>query len=403
LSKFFLIFLLAKNFSAADLGSYGLIFSLVGFITIFSGFEIYSEYSRDLVTFVHGNEPDKIYNILNKLTINLISIYSVFFIFFCLYCFYFDFELFKWGAIIIFIALFEHYSLELMRTLNAMGEQVFASVNLLIRTGAWVYPLYVWGLIFETVELFQVLLFWITGAVVSSMFSLLYIFKKLGRYRFKVSLIESYRWFIKSMKIAFPLFISAIIIRFLPLYERGVIDVFYSLELVGTYTLFSSLTNVIFTMLEAVFLVFFIPKMLLLHEQGKIERMKVESNNLLKLLIISGGVLCFIVYMMKDLVLDALGKPEFKSFSLEFFLMLANICVILVSTVFQLYLYASKQYSIIYKIIIFHLAQSLLLIGTLGYLFSFLGVVVAVLLCNMSLLLIRYYFSYVKRSNEVSV
>lgn len=391
-SKFILLYILTKYLSVESLGDYGLIFSFVGFATVFLSFEIYTEYSRDIVLICKNERYGELYSLLIQFTIPILVLYCAILFLLMVIAFFFEEFSIEWILLITCLSLAEQYSLELMRIFNSMNLQLVASVNLLIRTSFWIYPLiFVAGS--GELTLITICIYWLIGAVLSIVFSLGYIFYYCGRRNFVVNGI--FTWFFQKVKIALPLFISAIIVRFLPFSERIALEGFVSLSTVGVYTIFSSFTNVIYTLLEALFIVFYVPKMLLLNAELQYEKLRSISSELLRILFVCGVFLGVTFFLSSTYVFQVIDKPELNEYGLELGLMLINLVIILCSTAVHLYLYTLGRYTLIYKIMLFYAVQSLLLIFVLGSLYGFIGVVLATTLSNLTLFFVRCYFSYV--------
>ncbi|WP_460086863.1 hypothetical protein [Pseudomonas sp. H1_B04] len=131
-SKFALIFFIAKYLDAKDVGVYGLISATIGYAIYLVGFEFYNYSTREII----GSDPDLLFGYIK----DQLVLYSIAYVLVAPLTVVFfstgviSIEYIYWFGCLLVV---EHLAQELNRVLVAISKQMLASVVLFVRSGVW--------------------------------------------------------------------------------------------------------------------------------------------------------------------------------------------------------------------------------------------------------------------------
>lgn len=254
LSKFLLVFFLAKFLEPSLLGLYGLLAAAIGYSLYVVGFDFYNFSTREIIR----SSSDEWLRIIRDQSVFYLLVY-VFFIPAVLLVFYIG--LLPWKFFLWFLALLllEHFSQEMNRLLVAMSEQLFASLVLFLRSGIWclVVVLFMW--LYPSLRNLEFILAgWILGAFSACAVSLI---KLRHLDRGALCFPIDWGWVKKGVKVALPLLVASLAVRSILTIDRYWIEYVSSLEVLGAYVLFISMAMAVLSFLDAGVIVFFYPKL----------------------------------------------------------------------------------------------------------------------------------------------
>lgn len=255
LSKFILLFFLAKYLEPDKVGLYGLFTATVSYAFYFLGFEFYTFSNREIVK----NPLDNWAPILKS------QAYFTAFMYLILAPFLFLIFTFKLlpleiaGYYFVLLVL-EHLSQEFNRIFVAMTKPLLASLILFARSGLWVYFL-VTTMYFTTDfhDLKYVFQFWIAGALLACLASAFYIYK-LQLPGWNLSVDKS--WIKRGVIKAAPFFLASAAIRGIFTIDRYWFEALTDLKTVGAYTFYMSISNALISFLDSGIFVFIFPKLI---------------------------------------------------------------------------------------------------------------------------------------------
>lgn len=302
LSKFLLIFFLAKFLEPAELGLYGLLTASIGYALYLLGFDFYTFTTREILKREHHEwggllkDQGVLSLVLYALVLPLLSLIFIK-------------GLLPWRVAGWFFTLLvlEHLTQELGRLLVAVSEQLLASVVLFLRTGIW--AVVVTALMFiepASRTLGFVLGAWTVGGTVALL---------LGIYRLKQLKISGWRkeidwsWIGKGLKVATPFLIATLAIRGVFTLDRYWLEALAGLEVLGAYVLFMGLCTALMSFLDAGVFAFNYPGLISAYQK---QETAVFHQNLHKLLIqtmVLSGVFALIALLLIGPLLTWLGKP----------------------------------------------------------------------------------------------
>lgn len=332
-SKFVLLFFLAKFLQASDVGLYGLLSATIGYALYVMGFEFYNFSTREMI----GEDPSHWLGMIR----DQLAFYGI------LYCiflpcalFIFYMEWLPWSHVYWFLilALLEHIAQELNRILVAISQQLLASVVLFLRSGAWCLAVVVIMWVDVPARNLDVLLGgWVIGCLLGCMLAV----RKISEFN-KNSLRRkiNWRWIFRGMKIAIPLLVASLAMRGVFTFDRYWIESIASLEVLGAYVLYVGMASAVLSFLDAGVIVFFYPKLVSYAKKRDLplfrKEMKMLAFNVL-------GVTAFLVlacYAVSGVVLHWLNNAVYSENVHILYWLLFAVAVYSVSMIPHLGLYA---------------------------------------------------------------
>ena len=254
-SKFALIFVLAKFLEPAEVGLYGLLSATVFYVLMALGFDFYTYATRELIVTDRRDwagmlrDQGVFYGITYTALLPL-----------CLLLFWLGFL--PWNLAIWFFPLLalEHLAQELNRLLVAISEPLWASVVMFVRSGAWAVAAALWMWLDPAQRSLEfVLAAWALGVLAACV---------LGASRLR-SLDSSslrrkvdWQWIRKGIRIAFPFVLATLSLRALYTVDRYWLEALGGLEVLAAYVLFVGIANAIMSFLDAAVFTFAYPALI---------------------------------------------------------------------------------------------------------------------------------------------
>lgn len=357
-SKFVLLFFLAKFLQAGDVGLYGLLSATIGYVLYVVGFEFYNFSTREMI----GESPKHWLGMIRDQLMLYVILYCVFLpgAFFIFYMGWLPWSHVVWFLV---LALLEHIAQELNRILVAISEQLLASVVLFLRSGAWCLAVVTIMWIDASSRNLDVLLSgWIIGCSLGCLLAI----RKISKFD-KSSLKNkvNWHWILRGTKVAIPLLIASLAMRGVFTFDRYWIEHTASLEVLGAYVLYVGMASAVLSFLDAGVIVFFYPKLVL---SAKNKDLLLFNRDMKSLALNVVGVTLFLVlscYGVSGYVLHWLNNAIYSENIHVLYWLLLAIAIYSVSMVPHLGLYAygfdrPLLYSQVAGLIVFFLGAYLL-------------------------------------------
>ncbi|HCJ31002.1 MAG TPA: hypothetical protein DHV63_17305 [Pseudomonas sp.] len=243
-SKFLLIFFLARFLEPAELGLYGLLTATVGYALYLLGFDFYSFTTREILKRERGEWG----GLLKSQGALSAVLYAVFL---PLLSMIFLKGLLPWSLAGWFFALLvlEHLTQELGRLLIAISEQLLASLVLFLRSGVWAVVVTALMVLEPgSRSLDFVLGAWTLGSLAALLLGIYRINQmKIGGWRKQVD----WKWVARGLKVAVPLLVATLAIRGVFTLDRYWFEALVDLEVLGAYVLFIGISNALMSFLDA--------------------------------------------------------------------------------------------------------------------------------------------------------
>lgn len=257
-SKFLLIFLLARFLEPAELGLYGLLTVTISYSLYFLGFDFYIFTTREILK----ADPQNRGQLLKSQVGLSLILYAVFL---PLTLGLFGLGLLPWWLLPWFLALLvlEHITQEINRLLVAIQRQLVASWVLFFRAGAWCLAVVaVMYLSAERQELRTVLAGWIGGSTIGLMIGVTVLYRTgMGGWQRAVD----WAWIKKGLKIALPMLAATLALRGIFTVDRYWFEVLAGLDVLGAYVLFIGMCTALLGFMDAGVFTFLYPAMISAH------------------------------------------------------------------------------------------------------------------------------------------
>jgi len=254
-SKFALIFVLAKFLEPAEVGLYGLLSATVFYVLMALGFDFYTFATRELIVTDRSNwagmlrDEGVFYGITYTALLPL-----------CLLLFWLGFL--PWELAVWFFPLLalEHLAQELNRLLVAISEPLWASIVLFVRSGAWAVIAALWMWLDPAQRtLGFVLAAWAIGVLAAC---ILGASRLRGLDRASLHRAIDWPWIRKGIRVAFPFVLATLSLRGLYTVDRYWIEALGGLEQLAAYVLFVGIANAIMSFLDAAVFTFAYPALI---------------------------------------------------------------------------------------------------------------------------------------------
>ena len=336
LSRFLLIIVIAKLLPLSDLGTFGLLVAGIGFAVLFLGFDYYTYSNRELLS-VSKDE-------WSRIVVNQVYAYlPIYFIFIPIAWGLYRYEVLPSGYFIWFLILLviEHISIEQNRLLNTMEKQLSATFVLFLRSGLWVLfmlPFMIYIDEFKNLE--TVLYAWFVGSVASIVFGGIIIKKSIKNWKL---IKPSYKWIIKGYKIGLLFILGTISFRAISTGDRFILEQWSTVDMVGVYVFYVSLTLGASAFIHAGVIVFSTPKIIIAYQKNDFILFKYLMNKFFKELSFSIFMMIVILYLSMPYVIDWVGKETYLVEYDLFYIILGTTALTVMGSHPGTYLYASRR------------------------------------------------------------
>lgn len=332
-SKFVLIFILAKLLEPAEVGLYGLFTVTIGYVLMALGFDFYTYATRELI------------NTDRSQWLCLLRDQSVFYGITYAMILPLSFFIFWWGYLPWTLALWflpllvlEHVAQECNRLLVAMSEPLWASVVLFVRQGSWAIlsALWMW-LMPEQRNLNFVFGAWTAGALLACMIAAS---RLRGLENATLARAINWAWIKRGVRVAMPFLLATLSLRALYTFDRYWIEALSGLEVLAAYVLYMGIANVIMTFLDAAVFNFIYPSLIAAANNRDPKTFNKHMQRLTRQTLLVTLGLSLAVIMLAHPLLALLDRPIYlKHYSLLYWSVLAT-ALFAVSTIPHYGLYA---------------------------------------------------------------
>lgn len=304
-SKFLLIFFLARFLEPAELGVYGLLVATVGYSLYLLGFDFYTYSTRELLK-RKRQEWGGLLKAQGALILILYAIFlpplSLIFINDLL-----PMSVFGWFFVLLIL---EHVNQELGRLLVAVSEQLCASLVLFLRSGLW--AVLVAGLMFyrpDMRNLDVVFAAWTLGGLAALVLGVLRV-RSMGLSGWRQQI--DWVWIIKGLKVALALLVATLAIRGVFTLDRYWFQELAGLEVLGAYVLFMGISMALMSFLDAGIFAFIYPGLISAYQQKNEVGFRRGMLKLMLQTVCLSGAFTLIALLVIGPLLAWLDKPLYS-------------------------------------------------------------------------------------------
>ena len=322
-SKFLLIFFLARFLEPSDVGLYGLFAVTVTYTLYFLGLDFYVFTTREILKSKQTNRGRLI-----KSQIGLVLLLYVVFLPLSLSLFYYG--LLPWRLAPWFIALLvlEHINQELNRLLVALNRQIIASWILFFRSGVWALALVALMAIDSNQRnLESVMLSWSIGGIIAFVIGSISIGRSgLGGWSQSID----WNWVNKGLKVAIPMLVSSVALRGIFTLDRYWFEEWVGIEVLGAYVLFIGVATALQSFMDAAVFTFLYPSMISSYANGQSEIYRKKYRQMIYQSISLIVFLCIVMLLLIEPVVNWLNRPVYTdNIEIFYWVLLANVFFIL--------------------------------------------------------------------------
>lgn len=318
-SRFLFVFCLARFVDSSFVGLYGLFTAAVGYALYFLGLDFYTYSNREILKLEKDawGRPLK-----NQLALTAV-LYAIFLPL--------SMGLFVFGALplhmlpwFVLILVCEHVNQELGRLLNAISEQLLASLALFVRQGVWAIGVVaLMALDKNTRTLDYIFGAWAISGVLAALVAIRRLQQlNIGGWQAAID----WQWVIKGLKICIPLLMATLALRGVTIFDRYWLQALSGIHLVGAYVLFVGVSGSLMVFLDAGIFAYGYPLLIRTFQKGNTTEFRRGWQKMLWqtlgfcLLFAAGSIL-----MLPNL-LRLIGNPFYSEYSFLYpWLLLATI------------------------------------------------------------------------------
>ncbi|MDB4427356.1 hypothetical protein N9161_03925 [Porticoccaceae bacterium] len=301
-SRLLLIFAVAKLLRPDELGSFGLMVAAVAFCVLLLGADYYTYSQRELLSRPYTEWSIVIQNQIRAHLILYVALLP-------LHILIFVFGFLDWIYVPLFftLLLFEHIAQEVNRLLIAMHMQLLASVVLFVRSGSWVFVTVPMMYFLEnTRNLGTLYTAWIVGCAVAILLGISGIKRALPLWRkepFDRDLL------VKGFKVCALFLVATLCFRGLFTFDRYVLEIFSSKDIVGVYVFYMTLIMGVYNLLEPAIFSFLYPRLLQSYRRNKLEKYNSTFRELAISTMAGCVLLVPVVWVLLPIVVGFLDDP----------------------------------------------------------------------------------------------
>lgn len=306
-SRFFLIFALAKLLTSTELGQFGLMVSTVMFCVLIVGADFYTYSQRELL----ARGPEGWSFVIQQ---QIKAQQFLYFIFLPLVLGVFIFGLMDWqyAGWLLLLLLLEHIAQEINRLLIAMQKQLLASLILFVRTGLWVLiiiPMMYFNDNLKTLN--TVFISWGCGVFIAIILGVVSIRQVLPKWE-KVSLDR--KWIKRGLQVGSIFLISTLCMMGLLTFDRYFIESLTSTNILGVYVFYMGLVMGGFNILEPAVFSFLYPKMLASYKNNEKKEYKAHAKELVWSTMLVSLLIAFALLALAPTIVNWIGEPIYTMY-----------------------------------------------------------------------------------------
>lgn len=385
MSRFLLMFFIAKFLSPGSLGLYGIFSTTILFSLYVVGLDFYIYSTRELII-----SERKTWGRFLASQFKLSLILYLFYLPLMFLVFYYKFMPINIFPYFVIILILEHLCQEIQRVLIAAQKPIVANIGLFLRNGFWpllLIALYLFKLVHVDIGLIFEL--WIFGDALAVLFYVYYLLKlNISGWRGKTD----WSWVVNGIKISLFFLVGTLALRFNSVSERYWMQYINGLELVGVYSFFIGINSIISSFIDAGVVSFLYPKMIKAKSDNDSEKYKKIRKKLSVQIFIWTGVLTFASLMLINQVLLFIDKNEYYAHIGMYYITLTSAAIACIGLIPHYDLYARKKDRVIVYTHVISLIVFLISGICLSKIFNIYAIPLAVLIAQIYIVGSKYFY-----------
>lgn len=273
-SRFLFIFFLAKLFSPADLGLYGLVTATVGYSLYLVGLDFYTYTTRELL---HHDRQAWGGILKNQAALSLVLYALVLPVLTLVFVNgWLPWHVAKWFYLLIII---EHVGQELGRLFVAISEQLLASILNFLRKGTWAIAITALMLVdSEARNLDAVFAAWTIAGMLTIVIGVHRLHKlQVGGWSKPID----WSWIVRGIKVSVPFLAATLALRGVFTLDRYWLQSLTNLEVVGAYVLFMGISSTMMAFLDAGVFSFSYPALIKAYQMNEPDLYRAKMREML--------------------------------------------------------------------------------------------------------------------------
>lgn len=305
-SKFALIFVLAKLLPPQDVALYGLMAATIGYALMALGLDFYTYATRDLIATPRHSWAGK----LRDQGVFYLATYALVL---PLALLLFSQGLLPWGMALWFFPLLavEHLAQEFNRLLVAISQPLWASIVLFLRSGFWAFAVAAWMWWHPASrQLSFVFGAWLLSAALACVLAL-WPLRHIDRHSLGGRI--NWPWIWRGLKVALPFALATLCLRAIYTADRYLIEWLDGVQVLAAYVLFVGMANAVMSFLDAGVFSFQYPRLLTAASQGRPAAFAHEMKRLWRNTLLVTGLLVVAAYVLARPVVQWLDQPAYAA------------------------------------------------------------------------------------------
>jgi O-antigen/teichoic acid export membrane protein len=387
--KFLLVIFLADYLSEEQMGEWGIFSTSISLSLYLVGLDFYTYSTRTILEYPLHERSRFLRDQFVFYIISYVILFPL-----LLLLFVFGVMEFKMMVFFYIILILEHLAQEAYRTFVVFSKPVWANIILFLRTGSWTYILLIlwFSGIDELKTLKSAMTFWIIGgasAIIASVFF-------LSRFHFQSvkGIPVNWNWIKQGVKLSLLFFLGTIGFKLVEFSDRYFLVAYdHSKEMVGIYTLYANMANMIEIFVHTTTIITFSPMLINYFIKNKTTYYATFNRfakHVMLFNVLAAVILAIIMYPVLQYIIN---KESYNTHLESFVVLVASEMVFNISLIFHYILYIRKSDFSIVKATILAAFTNILLnfifIPSLGI----NGASLSTLLSFIMLLLMKAYYA----------
>lgn len=337
LSKFILMFFMARYMAPEDLGIYGLMTVTISISLYFLGMDFYIFNTRELLA---QEEQDRGRLVRDQIVFHLLV--YVFVLPLLLFIFAFGFLSWKYVGWFYALLVLEHLAQEANRLFITLSRPMMANVVLFLRSGIWVYAVLVVIITNEHARNLKIIWFgWILGLLLCLILSA-YALRYLDWHKSWKHPVD-WNWIRSGVLSSLPFLGSTIALKGIEYADRYFILIFSGEAIVGVYTFYINITNIVQIFVSTGIIMILYPEIIKAYQDGEMEKYRFLMRRLCFGTIGGSVILSFVVAIGIQPIILLINKQIYMHYLTAYWVLLISGIVSLIGQIPHYALYVRRK------------------------------------------------------------